>query len=226
MFKYIALLLIFFPINAFCKQLKVAVVDTGFNFNDSRLNSKLCHDGHANFTNESMNDINGHGTAIISLIEQYAKNSNYCIIILKYYSNKDTPNLNAYRELLSLHEAVKLKVDIVNLSGGGYNEFPDEEEIIEESSNITYIVSTGNDGKNIDKYHFYPASYQYSNIISVGSFDFKKSNRSNKAVYESGEDVKVLLPNNKIGHLTGTSLSTAIHTGKFIYKKQLNENFF
>jgi hypothetical protein len=81
-------------------KIVVAVVDTGLDpelMNDS----SICPDGHKDFTGQGLQDINGHGTHISYLIDQYAKNfillkdgdssklksikSNYCQIILKYY---------------------------------------------------------------------------------------------------------------------------------------------
>src|SRR5271168_5346568 len=101
---------------------KIAVVDTGLNINDPRFQGHLCKTGHKNFVaNETLNDIVGHGTFVVGLIQQYAKNANYCMLIYKYYSESSSGQTNAKNELLSFKEAVKNGATVVNFSAGGPN---------------------------------------------------------------------------------------------------------
>ena len=73
-------------------ELRIAVIDTGIDLKDTRINSHLCATGHVDFTEEGLQDDIGHGTAIVGLIEQYAKDSNYCIVMIKWYGEKGTAN--------------------------------------------------------------------------------------------------------------------------------------
>ena len=95
--RLIAFLFFLFTIVAFAnqkKQLKVAVIDTGLNFQDDRFNRHLCRSGHKDFTDSGLNDTNGHGSTVVSLIEKYARNANYCFLIYKFYLNSNSGSVN------------------------------------------------------------------------------------------------------------------------------------
>src|SRR6185312_7300812 len=79
--------------------IKVAVIDTGFGYDSLGHGAKLCKFGHKDFSGNNRVDFSyntvtpipldshGHGTNIIGIIDNQAKESgaNYCIIVLKYY---------------------------------------------------------------------------------------------------------------------------------------------
>lgn len=59
-------------------------------------------------------------------------------------------------------------------------------------------------------------------MIVVGAIQHEKEHYSNHGkivnALEEGSNIESTLPNNTYGRMTGTSMSTAIHTGKYIYE--------
>jgi len=208
---------------AIADPVKVVVLDSGLNLSDRRFTPYLCKEGHYDATNTSINDFNGHGTHVAGLIVQYAKKSNYCLIIIKAFLNDKSSNIYYLR---GLRKAVESGATIVNISGGGTNILFQEALLIQNNPEITFIVAAGNNSKNIDnpKNYFYPASYPFKNIITIGSMknntisEFSNYGILNVDEYENGENVLSTLPGNTYGTISGTSQATALHTGKYIYK--------
>jgi subtilisin family serine protease len=214
------------------KPLRVAVIDTGLNLTDPRFKNHLCKSGHKDFTGTGLNDTNGHGTFVTGLIEQYAKKSDYCLLIYKYYGDNSSPSVDLDNELLALQAAIDNKADIVNFSGGGEGFNEQESLLIKYNPDTTFVVAAGNNGLNLDlpNNEYYPASYFYVNEIVVESTDSQGqlSTFSNYSIKiddkELGENVLSYLPNGKTGYESGTSFSCAIVTGKLVAKtkKQCN----
>ena len=48
--------------------LRVAVIDTGLDLSDKRFSSRLCKEGHEDFTHTTIEDKSGHGTHVVGLI--------------------------------------------------------------------------------------------------------------------------------------------------------------
>ena len=223
------------------KSLVVAVIDTGF---DKKLmKSKfLCPSGHKDFTGTGLYDNHGHGTHVSTLIHQYvtdiklttdssnedihnllSSNTNYCQVILKFYDPKDTNSMTS--ELKAFLYAIDLKVDIINFSGGGQTPSQQEFAIIKKAldAGIKVVVAAGNEGSNIENKPYYPAVID-SRLIVVGNKTAlgkiaPTSNFGDKVnAWEVGTDVVSLLPDNRIGLMSGTSQATAIKTGKILKK--------
>jgi subtilisin family serine protease len=210
-----------------CKTIKVAVIDTGLDLTDPRFINHLCKTGHKNFVdNETLDDINYHGTHVAGLIEKYAGNANYCLLIYKYFSDNASGLLNLSREVLALQEAIKNGADIINFSGGG-DEFSEEEALlIKYHPEITFVVAAGNDHHSLDipGNEFYPASLFLPNEEVVAAVDKNKKliPETNYGKYvenkELGFHVLSLFPNGQMGYMTGSSQATAIFSGKLVAK--------
>lgn len=209
---------------------KIVVLDTGLDITDTRLSPKLCAEGHKDFTNTELKDTHGHGTHVVGLIEQYAKDTDYCLVIVKYYREEDDKikNMKAYKEALTY--AFSLEPKIINFSGSGPQFDEDELVLIKDHPNTILVTSAGNEKVNLDIEKRYPASYKEKNIIVVGSIDAvsttkdagkNKSSFSNygKIVthWEIGNLVLSTAPDGKQVYNSGTSMSSAIYTGKLIY---------
>lgn len=203
-------------------MLKVAVVDTGIDMHNAALVSHMCPDGSLDLTGEGLADRDGHGTHVAGLIEQYAGDSGYCLVVVKYYK-KGGAWKNAERFVQALTYAANLGVELINVSGGGDDSSDLERYEIESHRSTKFIVAAGNDGKNLDgAYRYYPASYGYSNIEIVGALRGTErapfSNYgSNVRAWEQGVNIMSTLPGGLEGSLSGTSQATAIHTGKVVH---------
>jgi subtilisin family serine protease len=219
------------------KQLKVAIVDTGLDLNDPRFKNHLCKTGHKNFVHgEPLNDLMGHGTHVAGSIVRYSDTTNYCLLIYKYYSENEPGLINLQNEVSAFKEAVKNGADIVNFSGGG-PEFSEEEYLtIKKHPKVTFVVAAGNEGVNIDlpSNYYYPASYFLKNISIVSSIEYtgelaKTSNWSKKhpTYKQFGVNILSTLPPRLVkdqivnqGYMSGTSMATAIITGKLVTETQ------
>lgn len=204
-------------------MLKVAIVDTGLDLKDPRFKDHLCKSGHQDFTGEGIEDSVGHGTHVSGIIQHYADNGNYCLLIYKYYSYAASGKLNQEREVMAFKEAIKQKVAIVNFSGGGENLYNPEKEVIKHGPHTLFVVAAGNEHHDLDEVcDYYPACLNLKNILVVGSTDSEgiRSNYSNYGSivsdWEIGENVMSTLPDDREGHMSGTSQATAIQTGKLI----------
>lgn len=217
------------------EMLRVAVIDTGLDLKDSRFSYLLCDEGNTSksfVTDASIKDDHGHGTHIAGLIKSFAGDSQFCFIIIKYYSEANPGLLNLKNEITSIRWAIEQKVDIINISAGGPEISKTEENLIKRNPKITFIVAAGNDKEKLDcvKKAYYPACYNYLNLISVGCLDCESSNFGLKIkAWEFGNNIYSTYPKNLqcnldtkecgMAYMTGTSQATAIHTGKLIYKR-------
>lgn len=214
-----------------CKIKTVAVIDTGFGYQDKGHDAPLCQYGHRDFTKDGSTrnygtntpvpiDFNGHGTNIVGLIARYAKKSNYCIVVIKYYSDRQTGIENLIASGKALQYVANLKVDYVNYSGGGDNFDKTEYLAVKKmlNANTKIVAAAMNNNKNIDSPfdYVYPAMYD-KRIVVVGNlswtgFKSRSSNYGDRVTrWEVGENQEVYGIT-----MTGTSQSTAIATGKII----------
>lgn len=214
-------LLLLLTHNAFATT-KIAIVDSGLNLKDSRF-THLCSTGHKDTTNTGIDDVYGHGTHVTGIIQTYAGDKDYCYIIIKYFSVKDSVQQSLKHYLEALHWAIKQHVDVINLSvsGSTYNKI--EDNIIKTHPNIKFIIAAGNDSVNLDDEtnNIYPASYTYKNVIVVGNVDrdghiSSTSNYGYKVKkWEIGLQYSTV-PGGYYDWMNGTSMSAAVATGKYI----------
>lgn len=203
--------------------LRVVVIDTGLDLKDERFSNVLCPTGHKDFTKNGINDTEGHGTHITGIIKQFAGNSNYCLIIYKYYDRYAYPNNNNIRLAKAIKEAMRIGADIVNISSMGENFINDEYNAIAEHPNTLVIGAAGNYGENK---RGFPGCYELPNARCVGALghDGNRLKSSNYGIWvdawQPGEDVYSTLPNNHYGYMSGTSQATATETGLEIKRRQ------
>lgn len=197
---------------------KVAVIDTGLDLTDPRFKDVLCPSGHKDFTGRGIKDTMGHGTHVAGLIKSYAGNAQYCLIIYKFYA-KDSFSFE--RELEAIKTAIDEGVQIVNISGGGKSFSQEEYDLIKDHSEVTFVVAAGNNGEDLNKEVYYPASYRLPNIVAVGNLaeEQKKNPTSNYGdfvTWEAGTNIISTLPKGQFGSMTGTSMAAPIRTGKLL----------
>lgn len=212
--------------------IKIAVIDSGFGFEGKGHTAKLCKFGHKDFSNEAQmsvsydtkvpvpSDIMSHGTNIVGIIDSILKKSkvDYCIVVIKYYSEKQTGSENLQANIKAIDYAANLKVDYINFSGGGVEfsggEYKAVKKFLDQGGQL--IAAAGNENSNLDTSSYYPAKYD-ERIIVVGNHtaDGVRSYSSNYGSvvkrWEVGENVKAygII-------LTGTSQATATATGKIV----------
>ena len=205
--------------------LRIAVIDTGLDLHDPRFQDVLCSSGHKDYTSSSIADTDGHGTHVTGLIKKYAGKESvgkYCLVIYKFYKVEFTGERLMSNMLQAMSEA-KQESKIINISAGGPEYDIIEYNIIKHSKDVTYVVAAGNESYNLKKDKYYPASYNLTNMIVVGSMGRNgyRASTSNYGLpgmeWETGEKVWSTFPVGE-GVLSGTSQATAIHTGKLIKK--------
>lgn len=108
---------------------------------------------------------------------------------------------------------------IVNCSWGTAHYNPALKEAI-EASGMLFVCAAGNNHTNIDTNPVYPASFDCPNIITVASIDqrgvlsgFSNYGESSVDVAAPGEDILSILPGDRYGKSSGTSMATAFVSG-------------
>ena len=167
-------------------------------------------------------DVNGHGTHVSGIIKSI--NPDIKIISIKFNDPKGKGKDNFHSLLKSYKLAIKMKVDIINYSGGGLKPYLKEFNLLKkaEENNILLIAASGNNSLDLDhkKNVYFPASYKLKNIISVAAHDNNSkilpfSNFGKTSVHLMAPGFKIIgpMPGNKFGEMTGTSQATAFVTG-------------
>lgn len=216
------------------KDIVVAVVDTGIQFNHPFLKDNLyVSQGKLSKRNygkdfsfktktSTPNDTHGHGTHVSGIIKSIFPEVK--LMALKYYNPQASGQANLNSTIKCLEYAVDQNVDVINYSGGGPEPSIEELRVLKkaEKKGILVIAAAGNESSNIDvrKNAYYPASYGLSNIITVGAHDQKVNliPSSNYGKYSvdiaaPGHRIKSAVPFGGAGVMTGTSQATAFVTG-------------
>ena len=213
---------------------RIAVLDTGFGYQNKGHEAKLCKEGHRDFSIEGLTsynyntldpiplDFNGHGTNVAGIIDEYASKAhvNYCIVVLKYYSDNQSGWANLLATVAAINYANVLGVDFINYSAGGaitnYEEGVAVKEFINRGGK--FVAAAGNDHLDLDRpgNSYYPAM-EDKRVIVVGSNNIygvrsKYSNYGSVVKrWELGESVEAYGIT-----LTGTSQATAVATGRMV----------
>lgn len=221
----VILLVSLFSFPSYARTIKLAILDSGLDLKDKRFQHLLCKDiPSRDYTGEGMQDTINHGTNVVYLINKYAKNSDYCIVIYKIYSAKATGKQNLDRLILAFMDIYHNKFDVANYSGGGLEFSEDEYSVIKHSENTMFFFAAGNEGVSLDPPNpgYYPACYHLPNIRAVGSWAkpgqrAASSNYGSKIdIWEVGERLISYGVDGKINTISGTSFATAVVTGKYI----------
>jgi subtilisin family serine protease len=147
------------------RVIKVAVIDTGFDFNSDwnkvgadqdgvkLIKPKLCKEGHKDFTNTGIVDRHGHGTHVAGIIAKFAQNANYCLVIIKYYDPTRQEGVsNLESSIKALQYANQIGVDVVNYSGGGLEFSLEEYKAVKKllDKGTIFVAAAGNESTVTD----------------------------------------------------------------------------
>ena len=214
------------------KQLRIAVIDTGFDFNSTWTKyhkrakdsngtylrkPKLCKNGHRDFTLTGLNDNNGHGTHVAGIISKIAGNSNYCLIIIKFY-DLESRITSEKASVLAIKHAIRLNVDIINYSAGGPI-FDEIEYTLTKKAldmGILFVAAAGNEGYRINnnvlkfKKYYKFVENKYLKVCDITYINVKTrhiASNDEKHYYPATYDPRVLSVQNtnKSGKLHKTS---------------------
>ena len=163
------------------KGIKVAIVDTGVNYNLDFIADKISRIDESNLTGYDFEDDDSlpydidtgrsvffpmhHGTSVSSIILREAPMSE---LVVYRFPRSEMCKFENLIEHISVN-----KIKIVNLSMGSVNkdDWQCFYKAAKSNKNILFFVSAGNDGKKIDFEKIYPASFDLENIIVVTSSD-------------------------------------------------------
>ena len=168
---------------------KVAVIDTGINFNHEMFQCERVVNSGFNVSgsgiDNSAQDDAGHGSCVAEIV--FNNTADNVSIIGYKVMNRSGSGTNL-AVATGIEKAVEDGVDVINLSlGGAENEVVSEAVIYAIRSGITVICSAGN--SKLDTVHYTPA--KMSEPIVVGAID----KAGNKAYFSNfGESVDFVAP--------------------------------
>ena len=205
--------------------LKIAVIDSGVDYNNALFKDRIINLGLNLSTSGSQNDImddNGHGTAVASII---AKNSNAQIVPIKI-ANQDGKGtvLNLY---LAIKMAIENDVDIINIS---LTASPSSlvTAITKEAiaNGVVVVAAAGNQHANVDGYT--PADVDGVIAVAATNQDYTPAEYSNygeKIDYAAvGTDLLVETIDGTV-LMSGTSLSAAYVSAIMSYAHETGQDF-
>lgn len=210
----------------------IAVLDTGCDINHVDLKDRIVET--KNFTNKTddVTDKQGHGTHVAGIIAGNGtkikgiapKASLHIYKVLN--DNGHGENINIIR---AIEHAVKMKVDVINMSLGGTTLNHEMKVEIQKAINkgICVVCASGNEAKgddgNVDEIS-YPAYFR--ECIAVGSVTKKQiaskfsNSNFNVDLVAYGDGICSCYPNNKYATCSGTSQATPMVSGFLVLLKQ------
>jgi subtilisin family serine protease len=224
LFKLLLAILFFIPMQLNAQlPIRVLEVDTGASISVPLIRN---HVNMANWEKDDYIDVDpsGHGTHIAGIILDHVCDQIELVSCKFYDPFDDTKDANMKRGVECFKRALKEHVTIINYSAGGTESNNEEYEVLKQvtEAGIKIIVAAGNNGKDLNSFHYYPAKYSLQNLIVVGNLE--KNGRKNLTsnyglkgmVWEVGTKVWSTLPDNTGGFMTGSSQATAVHTNRLL----------
>lgn len=196
------------------KEVLVAVVDTGVDTESEILQNRMMSGWDFYNRDDSVYDNyihDYHGTYVSTTIAKIAPNAK--ILPVKFMESSYGSIEDA---VLSIRYAIENGARIINCSWN-FNDYDEDLfNIIKDNPDILFVSAAGNSNTNIDKSPLYPSSYELENIINVMAINNngKIHNTSGYGVKTvdiaaPGVGVKVILPENDITYIDGTSVAAA-----------------
>lgn len=210
------------------RSVTIAIIDTGVDFNNKELTNRMWPSD-----NDKVDYDSYHGTMCAEIIT--ANHNNYGIEGIASFLDLKIMSLKALSSQYSIgggniksvihaiKSAERNGADICNLSLGTDIHSPELYNTI-RNSDMLFVTSSGNAttfrGANIDKKPYYPACFDFDNLISVTSTD-QSGNLSTLANYGQhsidlaapGDNIPVIQANDDLIFVSGTSFAAPHVTG-------------
>jgi len=215
------------------EEIVIAVIDTGIDYTHPDLKANMWEDHNGshgyNFVNDSFYpmDDHGHGTHVAGTIGAVGNNNlgvvgvnwNVSLMSLKFIDETGRGTISD--AIASLEYVLERKREGTNVvatsnSWGGASESRLLMEAIEKhrDEGILFVAAAGNSNRDIEENPSYPASYELTNIISVGATS-KEDNRTSFSNYGAnsvhvgapGERINSTAPDNTYMYSSGTSMA-------------------
>lgn len=199
------------PNTATTKKIRVMIIDTGIDSSIKEFKPYLA----TSTPKIDLEDQLGHGTHVTSLVLKGRDQKDAVCEAVEIHSCRYYPNFKTVSQCIA--KAIELDVDIVNFSGGGEDYDLLEHKLLKKFKGL-FVAAAGNEGKNLQKSGYYPASLPLPNIVAVanGTSEKDRAMTSNfgleKLVWVDGRNVKGLIPGGGYQNMTGTSQSAALYT--------------
>ncbi len=157
----------------------VAIVDAGINYTLPGFAARLARNGSGKILGYDFHEDDRrpfdldpsrpvyfpirHGTAVASIILREAPDAR--LIPLRYAAR----NPGRFADIVEHIAAGPARIAAMSLGGSKRQEWTALERAIDGNPEILFIVSAGNDGRNIDETPVYPAGFEAENILTVTS---------------------------------------------------------
>lgn len=201
---------------------KIAVVDTGVDYNHPDLKGKVIQGGDFIDNDEDPMDENGHGTHVAGIAAAHTDNGigiagtapDVSIYAVRVLDANGAGSLEAVAN--GIRDAADAGAEVINLSLGSTQGAQTLEEAVNYARDKGSLVlaAAGNDGASTPSY---PAFYE--NVIAVASTtsDDTKSDFSNHGdwvdIAAPGTDIYSTVPDGGYENFSGTSMATPFAAG-------------
>ena len=204
--------------------ISVAHIDSGVNYLLPEFTNRLARDEHGRIrgwdfwdNDDRPFDINiitspffplHHGTAVASILLREAPKSN--LIPYRY----PRPNMAIMANVINAAASAQVRIALLPMGSSRKSEWAIFANAAKRNQQILFVVSAGNNGRNIDEIPLFPASLTLENIIVVtAADDFGRlapdSNWGAKSVdlMVPGENIEVIDHRGAIGRASGASFA-------------------
>ena len=192
------------------KEIIVGVIDSGVDISCDVLKNSIINNNKEDNSLYDERLYDYHGTYICTNISQIAPGVS--ILPVKFMSGTKGTIEDA---ISAIEYAIERGAVIINCSWN-FDKYSEKlYRLIKENSNVLFICAAGNSSINLDKENIYPCNYDLENIITVGAMDeegyvYGSSGYGKQVdIVALGVDVEVIVPDNAITKVSGTSIATS-----------------